>query len=136
VDRAEAIKNCELFKRIGILKQCELCKRNELEEKLYIIEEGLAGICFELGPLSHRQVQSIGRLDVFGWEALIEPFRCTTSVKAVKKTRALSFKGKELYEYCSTNPEAGLLITRALTRVISKRLRDAFSQVVGISCDT
>lgn len=150
MDRAETLKNCELFKQLTdeqllpIEKMCTeemfqpgdiMCKQNEIEEKIYIIKEGMAGVCFELGPLSHLQVQSIGKLGVCGWSAMIEPFRCTATVKTIKKIKALSFKGKELYDYCSENPEVGLIITRSLTRIIGKRLREAFSQVVGIPCD-
>ena len=36
-------------------------------DKLYVIEDGLVGIIYEVGPLSQRQVQSASKYDIFGW---------------------------------------------------------------------
>jgi CRP/FNR family cyclic AMP-dependent transcriptional regulator len=113
-----------------------ICKQNRLQDKIYIIETGLAAVCVELGPLSYRQIQSIGKYDIFGWSAMIEPFKCTSTVKAIKTIKALSLSGKDLYNFCTDNPETGLIITRALVRIIRGRLQDAFTQLVGVACDT
>ena len=151
MNKIDILKKCELFSQLNDeqLKRLEamcteevfqpgttLCKQNRLQDKIYIIEDGLAAVCLELGPLSHRQIQSIGKYDIFGWSAMIEPFKCTSTVKALKKIKALSLSGKDLYDFCTDNPETGLIITRALVRIIRGRLKDSFTQLVGVSGET
>ena len=102
-------------------------------EKLHVIEDGLVGIIYEVGPLSRRQVQTASKYDIFGWSSLIEPFKCRISAKAIKKTSTLSFNGKELYDLCSANPEMGLIITSGLFNVVRKRLREAYIQLLGVT---
>ena len=102
-------------------------------DKFHVIEDGLVGIIYEVGPLSQRQVQTASKYDVFGWSTLAEPFKCTASAKAIKKTSTLSFIGKELNDFCSADPETGLIITRGLFNVVRKRLRESYIQLLGVT---
>lgn len=107
--------------------------RQDVGDRFYVIEDGLVGIIYEVGPLSQRQVQSASKYDVFGWSALIEPFKCRATAKAIKKTTTLSFNGKELYDLCSNDPVMGLSITRGLFSNVRKRLRESYIQLLGVT---
>lgn len=144
----QVLKKCALFQNLNdgqlsmIEKMCTsevfepgtiICKQGKKGEKTYIVEEGLVAIILEVGPLSQRQVQSASKYDVFGWSAMAEPFRYTGTVKAIKKTTALAFNGKELHDLYMTHPEISCLISKGLISVLVKRLHEAYTQLLGVS---
>ena len=145
--KLQVLKKCDLFKQLNdeqlaIIEQiCTsevfevgtiICKQDKKGNRVYVLEEGLVGIILEVGPLSQRQVQSASKYDVFGWSAMIEPFAYTASVKAIKKTTALAFNGKQLHDLYLTQPEIGCLISRGLVSVVARRLHEAYTQLLGV----
>lgn len=148
MERSEVIKRCELFEELngeqivvlaGMCEACEfepgaiICKQGAEEDYIYVIENGLVGIFVETGPLSERQVQAASNFDVFGWSAMIEPYTCTATVKALEKTRALAFKGKALCDMCLERPDIGCRVCRRVARIVSDRLRQSFTQLLGVT---
>ena len=148
MNKLEILKKSELFDQLTDeeLKTIEpvgseeifepgaiICKQDTKEQKIFIIEDGLVAICLDVGQLDRRQIQSVGKLETFGWMAMIEPFQCFTTTTAIKRTNAISFDGKKLYDFCTANPVLGLKITRALVRIVRKRLRQAYTQLLGVS---
>ena len=146
--KTQTLKKCALFQKLNdeqlniIEKMCTsetfepgaiICKQDKKGEKIYVIEDGLVGIILEVGPLSERQVQSASKYDVFGWSAMIEPFRYTATVKAIKKTTALAFNGKNLHDLYMTYPEISCLIFKELTSVVARRLNEAYTQLLGVT---
>jgi CRP-like cAMP-binding protein len=110
-----------------------ICRQDKEEENVYVIEEGLVSILLELGPTDKRQIQTATNFECFGWSATIPPFRCTSTVKALEKTKVLAFKGMELRNLISTNPKLCAEIAGGVAYVISQRLRAAFSQLMGVA---
>ncbi len=110
-----------------------ICRQDVEEENIYIIEEGLVSIILELGPTDKRQIQTATNLECFGWSATIPPFRCTSTAKALERTKVLAFKGKELRNLIYTNPKLCAEVAGGVAYVISQRLRAAFSQLMGVS---
>jgi CRP-like cAMP-binding protein len=110
-----------------------ICRQDREEENIYVIEEGLVSIILELGPMEKRQIQTAANFECFGWSATIPPFRCTSTVKALEKTRVLSFNGKELRNLIYTNPKLCAEVAGGVAYVISQRLRAAFSQLMGVA---
>ncbi len=147
-NKIQVLKKCDLFRNLNdvqlgeIEKMCTqeifepgtiICKQDKKGEKTYVVEDGLVGIILEVGPLSQRQVQSASKYDVFGWSAMIEPFRYTATVKAIKKTTALAFNGKNLHDLYISQPEISCLISRGLISVVARRLHEAYTQLVGVT---
>lgn len=147
-NKIQVLKKCDLFRNLNdaqlgeIEKMCNqeifepgtiICKQDKKGEKIYVVEDGLVGIILEVGPLSQRQVQSASKYDVFGWSAMIEPFRYTATVKAIKKTTALAFNGKNLHDLYISQPEISCLISRGLISVVARRLHEAYTQLVGVT---
>ena len=102
-------------------------------DNIYLIEDGLVAIVLELGPLSERQLQAASNFETFGWSAMIEPHISTATAKAIEKTKALAFKGKELCDLCLTQPEIGCRICRSLARIVATRLHSAYNQLLGVT---
>jgi len=113
MDTREVLKKSELFseldeKQLNIIYAMstsqevepgvEVCKQGKSENYIYVIEDGLVSIILEVGPITHRQVQSASTLESFGWSAMIEPHISTATVKAKEKTKLLSFSGDQLYD--------------------------------------
>ncbi|MFC2035140.1 cyclic nucleotide-binding domain-containing protein [Chloroflexota bacterium] len=112
-----------------------LCKQDTRGDKTYVITEGLVAIILELGPLTHRQVQSASNYDVVGWSSVIEPDSSTATVRAIERTEVLAFIGEDLRSLCATRPDIGCRISRGTARVVATRLRHAYTQLLGVYSD-
>jgi len=110
-----------------------LAKQGRLLEKVYIIEDGLVGIYLELGPMSKRQMQAASNFEVVCWEAMIPPYRSTSTGTAIETTKALAFNGQELLNLCFTDPGVGCRLGRGLSRTVQSRLNSAYSQLMGVA---
>jgi len=148
MDTREVLKKSELFseldeKQLNIIYAMsmsqevdpgvEVCKQGKSEDYVYVIEDGLVSIILEVGPITHRQVQSASTLESFGWSAMVEPHISTATVKAKEKTKLLSFSGEQLYNLFVTHPEIGYKVSKALASVVAKRLRQAYIQLLGVT---
>jgi len=148
MDKIEVLKRSDLLRdmtdeQLGVLE--EMCtpetfepgtiisKQGRIEEKVYIIEEGLVGIILEVGPLAQRQVQAVCDFETFGWSGMIQPHTSTATVKAIEKTKVLAFDGQQLCDLCLTKPEIGCKLGRAMARVVAARLRQAYTQLLGVT---
>ncbi len=148
MDKIEVLKRSDLLRdmtdeQLGVLE--EMCtpemfepgtiisKQGRIEEKVYIIEEGLVGIILEVGPLAQRQVQAVCDFETFGWSGMIQPHTSTATVKAIEKTKVLAFDGQQLCDLCLTKPEIGCKLGRAMARVVATRLRQAYTQLLGVT---
>ena len=109
MDKLEVLRRSDVFHYLEdgeleeVAKMCTpevfeageiLCRQNEEQEKLYVIEEGLVSVLLELGPRDKRQIQAASDFECFGWSASIPPYRCTSTVKALEKTKVLAFSGQ------------------------------------------
>ncbi len=148
MDKLEVLRKSDVFHYLEddelkeVAKMCTpevfeagaiLCRQDKEQEKLYVIEEGLVSVLLELGPTDRRQIQAASDFECFGWSASIPPFRATSTVKALEKTKVLAFKGKELRNLVYSNPKLCAAIAGGVAYVISQRLRAAFSQLMGVS---
>ena len=112
-----------------------ICKQGKLEENIYIVEDGAVAIVLEVGPMSQRQVQAACNYESFGWSAMVEPYVSTASVKATEKTKLLAFSADNLKSLCKSRPDLGCKIYHAVARVVAKRLRQAYIQLVGVTIE-
>jgi signal-transduction protein with cAMP-binding, CBS, and nucleotidyltransferase domain len=148
MDRLEVLRRSELFTGLSdeqlnvVEKMCTsdvfepgaiICKQDRKEERLYVIEEGLVGIFLEVGPLSQRQIQAASNFETVCWSAMIEPYVCTATAKAMEKTKVLAFVGSELCDLCLSKPDIGCSVCRAVARIVAGRLRHAFTQCLGVT---
>lgn len=108
-------------------------KQGTVADLIYVVEEGLAGIILEVGPLAQRQVQAATNFESFGWSAMIPPYSRTATVKALEQTKLIAFDGRELTAFCTTHGGESFKIMQALARVIADRLRQSYIQLLGVT---
>ena len=150
LNKLEVLKRSDLFRelsneQLGLLeKMCtphvfepgtSICKQGRIGGKLYVIEGGLVGIFLEVGPMAQRQVQAASNFESFGWSAMIEPHVYTATAKAIEKTTALAVGGQELSNMCSAHPDMGVVVFKAVARVVATRLHQAYVQLLGVTAD-
>ena len=150
MNKLEVLKRCALFRELNdeqlslVGKMCTprtfepgtiVCKQGRMEGKLYIIQEGLVAIILEVGPMAQRQVQAASNFDICGWSAMIEPHVYTATVKALEKTTTLAVSGQELSNLCSTHPDMGVRIFKAVAQVVATRLHQAYVQLLGVTAE-
>ena len=112
---------------------CIVHKQGAVARKMYVIEKGLVGIILEVGPMAQRQVQAAVDFESFGWSSMTEPYTWSATAKALETTTAFAFDGKELDDLCSTHPEIGNQVHKALAHLVGKRLRQAYVQLLGVT---
>jgi len=108
-------------------------KQGAKNESVFVIEEGLIAVVVEIGPLSQRQVQAISNNGVVGWSSMLMPDVYIATGKAVEKTQALSFNGQALCGLCNSNPAIGCKVCLGVARVVARWLKDAYTQLLGVS---
>ena len=148
MDKLEVLRRSDVFHYLDdedLKAVAEMCTEEVFEagktifrqdrenEKMYVIEDGLVSVLLELGPTDRRQIQSASNYECFGWSASIPPYRSICTVKALEKTKVLAFKGKDLRNLVYTNPKLCVEIADGVAYFISQRLRDSFSQLMGVS---
>ncbi len=148
MDKFEVLRKCDLFRGLdkeqidvveGLCTAEEfepgtvMCKQGAKADKIYVIEDGVAGIILEVGQLSQRQVQAALDFDVAGWSALIEPYVYTATVKAIEKTRVLTFNARELGRLLRDRTDIGYKVGPAIAYVVAKRLHYAYNQLLGVT---
>jgi CRP-like cAMP-binding protein len=148
MDKLEILRRSDLFRELNdeqlILAENICCvevyepgtiihRQNSMLDKIYVIEEGLVGIILEPGPLAHRQIQAACNFETFGWEGVIPPHMSTATAKTLEKTRVLAFKGQELIDLCSDNPNMGRVLYQGVARVVADRLHAAYMQCLGVT---
>ncbi|MFP4640733.1 MAG: cyclic nucleotide-binding domain-containing protein [Dehalococcoidia bacterium] len=148
MEKIELLKRSELFRdldddQLAVIQDlCTsevfepgdlICKQSRIEDRVYVIEEGLVGIILEVGPMAQRQVQAVSNFETFGWSAIIEPHTCTASVKAIETTKVLAFEGQKLDDLFAERPEIGFKVAKAVARVVATRLRQSYVQLLGVT---
>ena len=148
MDKLEVLRRSDVFHYLDdedLKTVAEMCTAEVFEagktifrqdhenEKLYVIEDGLVSVLLELGPTDKRQIQAASNYECFGWSASIPPYRSVCTVKAMEKTKVLAFNGKDLRNLVYTNPKLCAEIAGGVAYVISQRLRESFSQLMGVA---
>jgi len=148
MDKLEVLRRSDVFHYLDdedLKAMAEMCttevfeagktifRQDKENEKLYVIEDGLVSVLLELGPTDKRQIQAASNYECFGWSASIPPYRSVCTVKAMEKTKVLAFNGKELRNLVYTNPKLCAEIAGGVAYVISQRLRESFSQLMGVT---
>lgn len=148
MDKLEVLRRSDIFHYLDdedLKTMAEMCttevfeagktifRQDQENEKLYVIEDGLVSVLLELGPTDKRQIQAASNYECFGWSASIPPYRSVCTVRALEKTKVLAFNGKELRNLVYTNPKLCAEIAGGVAYVISQRLRESFTQLMGVT---
>lgn len=100
-------------------------REGEKADCLYILMEGKVNI--QVGLTSRPQqitvavISQVGQ--AFGWSSLVTPHRYTASAICKEPSHLIALNGQELMRILEQNPEAGFLVIRRISELVSNRLR-------------
>jgi len=138
------VKEIDLFKDIDyavINKIAEICveenygKDTVLFEKgqnagfLYILEAGTVNLVIQNGGTLTYSLSEPG--EVFGWSSMVEAGQYTASGVCVTDVKAVKMEKEMLDKIFSIHPDAGLIILKRLAGVISRRLSNAYRDLLS-----
>ena len=99
---------------------------------LYILLSGKVSIRFKPHDGEILPVAEISEGEVFGWSAALGRDVYTSCAVTLSESEALSIRGNDLRELCTTHPETGVLILERLASVIAERLKNTHKKVVEL----
>ncbi|MBN2468247.1 MAG: cyclic nucleotide-binding domain-containing protein [Deltaproteobacteria bacterium] len=102
-------------------------KRGDYAESMYILEEGVVEIVVEGKERVSIPLDQPGY--VFGWSALVEPYRYTATVKCVKDSKVIKLDGDRLMRLFEQHSAEGLTIMKRLAGVMASRLDTIYQRV-------
>jgi len=106
-----------------------LFKMGEEAECLYILEEGIVKLVIENGGTITFTLEESG--EVFGWSSLVESGHYTASGVCATDVKALKIERDELNKIFNLHPNVGLKVLKRLGDVISRRLTDAYRDLLS-----
>jgi CRP/FNR family cyclic AMP-dependent transcriptional regulator len=71
------------------------------------------------GPISLVTVEPG---DIFGWSAVVPPFRATSTARAVERVSVVAFDGARLRAAMRTDPTLGMAVYKQLLEAVTRRL--------------
>ena len=137
----EILRGFELFDGLEdreLTAVAELCRERTLEKgvvcfaqgrkakDLYLCRSGkvkLVAQHFEAPNIrinTHTAIQG----EAFGWSALVEPCRYTSSAECAERTEVIYTRGADLLKLFNENPRTGYVVMRNLTTIVSARLME------------
>jgi CRP-like cAMP-binding protein len=137
-----ALNNTELGKIASLAESrlyeagTTIFKEQARAEELLVIEEGRVALQIAMpaaSPQSPRKitVDVVGKNEVAGWSAFIEPGAYVLTAVCLQNTRGLAINSNRLQALMKEDSHLGYEILSGLIRVINSRLHDAFQVLVS-----
>lgn len=94
---------------------------------VFVVLEGEVNLEVTLSMGSHVRpqvvtVEKIGREDTFGWSALVEPRRMTTSARCTRDVDIVAINGDDLKALLQDHSDIGMLVMENVAKIVRGRL--------------
>lgn len=109
-------------------KNAVIFKAGENASHFYVLVDGAVDITARKVEVIHLSVSRPG--EVFGWSALVEPYKYTASAKCAKDTRVIKISRDLIENTIKEHPAEGLAVLKNLAGIITQRLRYAYQTLV------
>jgi CRP-like cAMP-binding protein len=138
------ISETELFKGIDfeiLNKVADICteesyakdnvlfKNDEEAEYLYILTTGTLNLVVKNGGTLTFRINEPG--EVFGWSSMVESGKYTSSGVCATDLKAIKIGRDKLNKIFNIHPDAGLIVLKRLGGVFSKRLSNAYRNLLS-----
>jgi len=90
--------------------------------RMYVVDSGRVNLDIEAVPDTHLQVASLKRNEVFGWEALVPPYRYTSTAKVTADSEAIVLDGAVMRKLCETHPDICARVMERVVRIAADQL--------------
>ena len=99
-----------------------ICTAGTESSKFYFVEEGEVVVEIEYGKGMFIPISIVAPGQVFGWSALIPPYRHTANCVALSKARIIAVERNALLALIRNEPALGVIFMQNLAGVIASRL--------------
>ena len=116
---------CALATAESAAPETQLFELGTEATKLYVVKTGRVTLSLPIEVNNERHdanVEDIEQGQLFGWSALVKPYRYTMSARAVAESELLSWSGSRLREFFQSEPPLGVRFLENLTQLIGHRL--------------
>jgi len=108
-----------------------LFRNGEKAEALYIIMEGTVHLEVKNGGTIIYSMNEPG--EVFGWSSMFESGRYTAAGICATDLKAVKIERDKINKIFSNHPDAGIKVLRRLGNVFSKRLSNAYRDLLSVT---
>ena len=115
----------KIFMIVKLKKGDKIFSRGDSAEDFYIVRSGKVYLSFQISILLADQeivVDIVSAGNVFGWSALVPPFKLTLSAYCDEDSELVQMRGKDLLALCAKKHRIGYIIMGNLARVIGSRM--------------
>jgi CRP/FNR family cyclic AMP-dependent transcriptional regulator len=138
------IKEIELFKGIDqnimneivdictkktYAKETVIFEKGEKANRLFILVEGTVKLRITNGGTITYSLTDLG--DIFGWSCMLESGHYTASAVCATQLTALEIQRDAMDKLLNRHPHAGIKILRRLAGVFSKRISNAYQDLLS-----
>lgn len=122
---------------LAVAKGDHLFHEGEPLRAIYLVAEGQIAITLGRPDVISRviipppgarvhqvTVSTVGPGDLFGWSALVAPFKATSSARALTRCRCVAVKAGELRQLFELDPHLGYQIMQRVAQVARDRIHD------------
>lgn len=145
--RPERLRDIEIFQGLSD-EECEMvakvCRQEiyeegsvifnegERSERIYIVESGRIVCESEVAPGKRVIVGDEKKGGIFGWSALVSPYRCTATARTTQRATVIAIDGRQLQELCSVYSDICAKVMQHMVRVLARRLEALRSYVAEV----
>jgi CRP-like cAMP-binding protein len=98
-----------------------ICTAGTESKKIYFIEEGEVMVEIEYGKGMFVPISVVGPNEAFGWTAVVPPYKHSSTVVALAKTRMNAIDGDSLRSLIRNNPAMGVILMENVASMIASR---------------
>ena len=95
---------------------------NSASTEMYVVDSGRVNLEIEAVPDTRLQVSSLKRNEVFGWEAIVPPFKYTSTAKAVANSSLVVLDGEQMRVLCKEHPDICARVMEHVVRIAADQL--------------
>jgi len=100
----------------------QIFAENAESSEMYVVDSGRVNLEIEAIPDTRLQVASLKRNEVFGWEALVPPYKYTSTSKAVADSSLVVLDGASMRNLCKTYPDICARVMERVVRIAADQL--------------
>lgn len=134
LDHESLVKFSKLGEAVDVSRDEWLFHGSEIADYFYVVIEGEVELMAPLGAdtLERIPVTRLGRGELFGWSALIEPHIYQFDARAVRPGRVLRMSGVQVCAFLAHRPDIGCLMMSRICQVVGNRLNSLRVQFVSL----
>jgi CRP-like cAMP-binding protein len=99
----------------------------EASSHIYKLIEGSVDLVMMERHVVHLMVTPTGQ--IFGWSALVQPYTRMATAKCTAPTKVVRMSRDSIERIIENHPHEGLTILKNLARIVTHRLRDAYTYI-------